>query len=62
MENAVQEFIDSVSDGRRDLLLRLQARLMELYPDLSVTKAYGVIKYYRGKGKIFLGYWKQGVS
>jgi len=62
MDPHVQAYIDSVSDARRELYLRLQARLMELYPDLSVKKSYGVVKYYRGKGYIYLGYWKQGVS
>lgn len=62
MDKSVQDYIDSAADERRELFLSLQAKLMEIFPDLSTKLSYGVVKYYNASGYIFLGYWKEGVS
>ncbi len=62
MDNAVQAFIDMADPARKELYLKIQALIYEVWPEIETKKAYGVVKYYHGKSCIYLGYWKQGVS
>jgi uncharacterized protein YdhG (YjbR/CyaY superfamily) len=62
MGSGVQEYINKVSDQRRELLLRLQKLILDLYPESEIKISYGVIEYKIATGKVWLGYWKQGVS
>lgn len=62
MDNAVNEYIDQADDARKELFQKLQALIFIVKPDIEIKMSYGVPKYYCGRGFIYLGYWKQGVS
>jgi uncharacterized protein YdhG (YjbR/CyaY superfamily) len=62
MIDAVETYIQSVSDDRKHLFLRLQAMIYEKYSKVEVKISYGIPKYTHQEGWIYLGYWKKGVS
>ncbi len=58
----VQQYIDAVQDERRPLFDRLQALILDLYPDAEVVLSYKIPTYRVRPGWVALGYWKGGVS
>ena len=62
MNKAVQRFVDAVSDNRRALYDKLEALIMGMYPDAEVGISYGIPTYKAKRGRVGLGYWKDGVS
>jgi len=58
----VQRFIELVPIDRRPLFDMLQATILRLYPDATVTLSYRVPTYRTKSGWVALGYWKGGVS
>lgn len=62
MNESVQTYIASIADERRQLFDRLQALILDLYPQAEIVLAYGVPTYETPTGRVHLGYWKHGVS
>jgi uncharacterized protein YdhG (YjbR/CyaY superfamily) len=62
MNHEVQAYIDSVSDGRKDLILKLQEIILRNFPEALVRISYNIVNYKLPTGWTFLSYWKQGVT
>jgi uncharacterized protein YdhG (YjbR/CyaY superfamily) len=62
MKSEVRDYIIQVSDERRELFLKLQSLIYNLYPKAEAKISYKIVKYVLPSGWVFLGYWKQGVS
>lgn len=62
MDKAVRKYIESVSGERRQLFVRLEKIILDLYPDAPTAIAYGVPTYGTKPARVGLGYWKEGVS
>lgn len=65
MPNISQDYIDSVQDDRRSLMLHLNAIIQEVYPSLEPVIWYGLLAYRKSKGWrnwVALGYRKDGVT
>ena len=62
MDQAVQSYIDHIPDAKRPLFDRLQALILDLYPDAEVYISYQIPTYKVGKARVYLGLWKSGVS
>ncbi len=58
----VEEFINAVSDARRDLILEFQSRILKMYPQARRVISYNIPMYKTDTGWVGLGYWKQGVT
>jgi len=65
MPNISQDYIDSVQDDRRSLMLHLNAIIQQVYPILEPVIWYGLLTYRKSKGWrnwVALGYRKDGVT
>jgi hypothetical protein len=62
MNQIVRDYINKGSTEQQKLFERLHNLIMELYPQAENAISYGLLKYYIGKQRVWLGYWKQGVS
>jgi uncharacterized protein YdhG (YjbR/CyaY superfamily) len=62
MDEAVQRYIDAIPADRRPLFDRLQALILELYPDAEVVISYQIPTYKARGGRVSLGLWRDGVS
>jgi len=58
----VQRYLDAIPAAKRPLFDRLQALILELYPTAEIGISYHMPVYRVGRGRVFLGVWKQGVS
>ncbi len=59
---SVQNYIDAIPATHRPLFDRLQSLIFELYPDAEIVISYGIPTYKVGRGRVYLGRWKNGVS
>jgi uncharacterized protein YdhG (YjbR/CyaY superfamily) len=55
-------FIASADPERRAMFEKLQDLIFSLYPDAETKISYGIPTYFVATGRIYLGYWKGGVS
>ena len=62
MDPQAQEYIDAIPERQRPLFDRLQALILDLYPDAETYISYGIPTYKVGKRRVYLGLWKEGVS
>jgi len=62
MDTAVSKYISSVKDERRKLYDRLEKLIYSAYPAAQASISYTLVRYATGKGGVWLGYWKEGVS
>jgi len=62
MDEAVQRYIDAIPKPKRELFDRLQAIILDLYPDAKIEISYKMPSYKVGPRRIYLGVWKRGVS
>ena len=62
MNREVQLYIDTVTDERNQLFLKLQGIILRLYPKAEMCISYKIPKYKVDAGWVSLGYWKGGVS
>jgi hypothetical protein len=58
----VQAYIDALDPGRRALLGRLHALVLETHPEAEVALAYNMPAYRAAGRRLSLGAWKHGVS
>lgn len=62
MDKDVKRFMDAIPKDKKPLFKKLQALVMDLYPDAEVVISYGIPMYKARSGWVGLGYWKDGVS
>jgi uncharacterized protein YdhG (YjbR/CyaY superfamily) len=62
MDTAVQSYIDAIPESKRPLFDHLQSLILELYPDAEIVISYQIPTYKVGRGRVWLGLWKSGVS
>ena len=62
MDPAVQSYIDAIPERQRVIFDRLQSLILELYPQAEIVISYQIPTYKVGRGRVFLGLWKGGVS
>jgi uncharacterized protein YdhG (YjbR/CyaY superfamily) len=62
VDEAVQRYVDAIPAEQRPLFERLQALILELYPDAEVVLSYQIPTYKAKGGRVSLGLWKEGVS
>ena len=62
MNDDIQHFIDGGSAEQQALFARLQALVLELYPDAKAVMYYRLPTWKSSAGQMSLGYWKDGVS
>lgn len=62
MDAAAQGYIDAIPETHRPLFDRLHSLILDLYPDAAVLISYGIPTYRVGRGRVYLGLWKGGVS
>lgn len=57
-----EAYVAAVPAEHRALFDRIDALLREGRPDLETAISYGILRYARGRSKVYLGVWKHGVS
>jgi len=62
MNRDVRRYINAVKDERRLLFDKLHALILGMYPTAETAISYGIVKYRIAPGRVWLGYWKRGVS
>jgi hypothetical protein len=62
MEPAVQRYIDEIPESHKPLFDRLQSVILECYPDAEIVISYKIPTYKVGRGRVYLGLWRGGVS
>ena len=62
MSLEVHEYIDKVTDERRDFLLKFMDLIMKLYPQAEDKISFRIIVFKQNKGWVGLGYGKQGAT
>jgi hypothetical protein len=62
MDTAVQQYVDSVPTGHRELFERLHRLVVDAVPEATVTISYKIPAYRVGRRRLFLGVWQHGVS
>lgn len=62
MDAAVQKYVDAIPAEQKPLFDRLQALILELYPDAEIVISYQIPTYKARGGRVSLGLWKDGVS
>jgi len=58
----VQAYIDAIPPGLRPLFDRLHRLILDAFPGAAVVISYGIPTYKLGRGRLYVGVWKHGVS
>lgn|GEM_PF-1056454 len=63
MHADIIQYIENVSDARKELFYRIHSIILRLYPAIQTAISYNIPKYYLSKEEwIFVSYNKQGIS
>jgi uncharacterized protein YdhG (YjbR/CyaY superfamily) len=62
MDEAVQSYIDEIGQANRGLFDRVHGLILATYPDAAVGLSYQMPVYRVGRGRLYVGTWKHGVS
>jgi uncharacterized protein YdhG (YjbR/CyaY superfamily) len=62
MEAAVQSYIDGIDQASRAVFGRVHGLILTAYPDVAVGISYQIPVYRVGRGRLYVGAWKHGVS
>ena len=62
MDEAAQNYIDGIDQANRGLFDRVHGLIMAAYPDAAVGISYRIPVYRVGRGRLYVGTWKHGVS
>ena len=62
VDQAVQQYIDSIAPEHRPLFDRLHLLILQVRPDAAVVLSYQMPTYKAGRRRLYLGVWKHGVS
>ena len=62
MEQAVENYIESISPAFRPLFDRLHALVVEAHPEVIIALSYGMPVFMVGDRRLFIGVWKKWIS
>jgi uncharacterized protein YdhG (YjbR/CyaY superfamily) len=63
MNEEIKNYIDKVTDSRKELFYSIHDLIIRLYPDIESAISYGIPKYYYSANEwVFVSYNKKGVS
>jgi uncharacterized protein YdhG (YjbR/CyaY superfamily) len=62
MDEAVQRYIDGIDRVNRGLFGRVHGLILASYPQAKVGISYQIPVYRVGRGRLYVGTWKHGVS
>jgi len=62
VDEAVRAYIEGIPAERRPLFDRLHRVVLEAFPDAEVVLSYKIPTYKLGRGKLYVGVWKHGLS
>lgn len=57
-----EEYVAVIPDEHRALFDRIDGLLRAGRPDVEVAISYAILRYARGRSKVYLGVWTHGVS
>jgi uncharacterized protein YdhG (YjbR/CyaY superfamily) len=59
---SVQRYVESIAPDYRPLFDRVHRLVLSRYPDAAVGISYGMPTYRVGRGRLYVGAWKHGLS
>lgn len=62
MDDAVQQYIDTIAPAHRALFGRFHGVVLATHPEATVVISYGIPTYVVGRRRLFVGVWKHGLS
>jgi uncharacterized protein YdhG (YjbR/CyaY superfamily) len=62
LDEAARAYIEGIPAGHRPLFDRLHRLILEAFPGAAVVISYGIPTYKLGRGRLYVGVWKHGVS
>ena len=62
VDEAARAYIDGIPAGQRPLFDRLHRLVLDAFPDAAVVISYGIPTYKLGRGRLYVGVWKHGLS
>jgi uncharacterized protein YdhG (YjbR/CyaY superfamily) len=62
VDEAARAYIEGIPAEYRPLFDRLHRLILEAFPDAAVVISYGIPTYKLGRGKLYVGVWKHGLS
>jgi len=62
VDEAARAYIEGIPAEQRPLFDRLHRLLLDAFPDAAVVISYGIPAYKLGRGKLYVGVWKHGLS
>jgi uncharacterized protein YdhG (YjbR/CyaY superfamily) len=62
VDDAVRAYIEGIPAEHRPLFDRLQRVILDAFPDAVAGISYGIPAYRLGRGKLYVGVWKHGLS
>ena len=62
MDDAVRAYIEGIPAEYRPLFDRLDRVILDAFPDAAVVISYRVPTYKLGRGRLYVGVWKHGLS
>ena len=62
VDEAARAYIEGIPAGHRPLFDRLHRLILEAFPGAAVVISYRIPTYKLGRGRLYVGVWKHGVS
>jgi len=62
MDEAARKYIDGINQVNRALFDRVHRLILAAYPEAAVGISYQIPVYRVGRGRLYVGTWKHGVS
>jgi uncharacterized protein YdhG (YjbR/CyaY superfamily) len=62
VDDAVRAYIEGIPADYRPLFDRLDRVILEAFPDAAVVISYRIPTYKLGRGRLYVGVWKHGLS
>jgi uncharacterized protein YdhG (YjbR/CyaY superfamily) len=62
MDEKVRAYIDAIAPETRPAFDRIHRLIVDIYPDAQVKLSYQIPTYTFGRGRLFVGAWKHGLS
>jgi uncharacterized protein YdhG (YjbR/CyaY superfamily) len=62
VDEAARAYIEGIPGEHRPLFDRLHRLILEAFPDAAVVISYRIPTYKLGRGRLYVGVWKHGVS
>jgi uncharacterized protein YdhG (YjbR/CyaY superfamily) len=62
VDDAARAYIEAIPAQYRPLFDRVHRVILAAFPDAAVVISYGIPAYKLGRGKVYVGVWKHGLS